>query len=117
VQRTTDVGTDRSLTNSPRHIAKVRLSVPGPTKRSFASVEWQYLSRRATRGGDSVAPQAIANVTVIQPLRRSLQLHFGARNLFNQPYADPASEEHLQNSIGQNGRTLRIGVQWTPWTR
>ena len=29
-------------------------------------------------------------------------------NALNQSYADPGSEEHLQNAIGQDGRTLRI---------
>jgi outer membrane receptor for ferrienterochelin and colicins len=117
VQRATDVATGLSLTNSPRHLGKLRVSVPGPTTRSFSSVEFQYLSRRATPGGGTVAPQAIASVNFSQPLGRSLEMFFGARNLFNQQYADPASEEHLQNSIEQNGRTLRVGLRWTPWTR
>ena len=117
VQRATDVGTGLSLTNSPRHMGKLRVSVPGPTTRSFASVDFQYLSRRATPSGETVAPQAIANVTLSQPLGRSLEMFLGARNLFNQRYADPASEEHLQSSIGQNGRTLRVGVRWTLWAR
>jgi outer membrane receptor protein involved in Fe transport len=95
-------------------MAKLRVSVPGPTKGSFASVEWQYLSRRTTHGGDTVAPEAIANVAISQAVGRSLEIFFGARNLFNQQYADPASEEHVQTSIGQNGRTLRVGVRWTP---
>jgi iron complex outermembrane receptor protein len=116
LQRATNVDTSLSLTNSPQHMAKLRLSVPGPTTRSFASVEWQFLGRRATPAGGNVAREAIANVTVSQPLRRSLDVFFGARNLLNQQYGDPASGEHLQDSIGQNGRTLRMGVRWTPGT-
>jgi outer membrane receptor protein involved in Fe transport len=116
LQRTTNVDTDLSLTNSPQHMAKLRMSVPGPTARSFASVEWQFLGRRATPAGGTVSPEAIANVTFSQPLRRSLALFFGAGNLLNQRYGDPASGEHLQDSIGQNGRTLRLGVRWTSGT-
>jgi outer membrane receptor protein involved in Fe transport len=117
LQRATDVGSGLPLTNSPRHMGKLRVSIPGPTARSFAAVDFQFLSRRATPGGETVAPQAIANVTLSQPLGRSLEMFFGARNLFNQQYADPASEEHVQRSIEQNGRTLRVGVRWTPWAR
>ena len=37
----------------------------------------------------------------------------GVRNLFNHQYADPVPDAHVQDSIGQNGRTLRVGVRWT----
>jgi iron complex outermembrane receptor protein len=117
VQRATDIGTDLSLTNSPRHIAKLRVSVPGPTKRSFASAELQYLSGRGTRLGETLPGRALANISFSQPMGRSLEMFLGTRNLFNQQYADPASDAYVQDSIGQNGRTLRVGVRWTPGAR
>ena len=37
------------------------------------------------------------------------------RNLFNARYADPASDEHVSDSIEQNGRTVRVGLRWAFW--
>ena len=117
VQRAAEGGTGPSATNSPQHMAKFRLSIPGPARQSSASVEWQYLGRRTTLGGGSVAPRATADVTFRQPVGRSFEISFGARNLFNQRYADPVSDAYMQHAILQNGRTLRVGVQWAPRTR
>ena len=114
--------TDDELPNSPRHMAKARVSLPGPTGRSFVSIEGQYLSSRATlarpaRSGDGlclgrVAAAATANVTLVQPLGRAWELSGGIRNLFDTKYADPVSDQHLQEAVEQNGRTARIGLTW-----
>ena len=103
------------LTNSPRHLAKLRLSVPGPRPRSFASFEWQYLSTRTTITGLTVDPASVANVTVNVPMGPSVTVTGNIRNLFNARYADPGSDEHLSDSIEQNGRTFRVGVRWMFW--
>jgi hypothetical protein len=39
---------------------------------------------------------------------KRLELGLGVYNLFNRTYADPGSEEHVQSSIPQDGRTLRV---------
>ena len=109
-------GGGAGLTNSPWHLAKMRLSVPGPRDRSFASFEWQYLSSRTTITGATVTPASLANVTANFPFGHALTGTFQIRNLFNARYADPGSDEHLSDSIEQNGRTLRVGVRWKLWT-
>jgi outer membrane receptor protein involved in Fe transport len=60
---------------------------------------------------------ATVNVTLRQPLGPSWELFGGVRNLFDAQYADPASSQHRQNTIAQNGRTARIGIRWTLWTK
>jgi len=117
IQSAVDQETLAGLPNSPRHIAKARISVPGPTDRSFVSVEAQYLSSRRTVAGSRVSASATVNVNVIQPLGRSWKLSGGVRNIFDDQYADPASSQHMQDTITQNGRTARIGLQWTPGTK
>jgi iron complex outermembrane receptor protein len=121
VQRAADHETGDELPNSPRHIAKGRVSLPGPFARSFVSIEAQYLSSRATfprpDSGDGlytgkVGAAATANVTLVQPLGRMWELTGGVRNLFDTKYSDPVSEQHLQESVEQNGRTARIGLTW-----
>jgi iron complex outermembrane receptor protein len=103
------------LTNSPRHLAKAQVSIPGPRQRSFASVEWQYLSARTTLAGTSVDAASLAHATVEWPLGRSVTLAGQIRNVFNARYSDPASDEHVVDAIEQNGRSARIGVRWQFW--
>jgi iron complex outermembrane receptor protein len=117
LQDATDASRDGlRLTNSPRHMAKLRLSVPGPRDRSFASFEWQYLSSRTTLTGMTVDPAAVANATLNVPIGHAVTVTGQIRNLFNARYADPGSDEHLPDSIEQNGRTARVGVRWAFWT-
>jgi hypothetical protein len=111
-----DQETHAELLNSPRHLAKARISLPGPARRSLVSVEGQYLSSRETLDGSKVSAAVTLNVTMIQPLGRSWELFGGAQNIFDAVYADPASSQHRQNAIVQNGRTARVGLRWRLWT-
>jgi iron complex outermembrane receptor protein len=104
------------LPNSPTHIAKARISLPGPTARSFVSVEGQYLSSRGTLAGAKVSAAATVDVTMVQPLGRSWELSGSVRNIFDARYSDPVSTQHRQDAISQNGRTARIGLLWRLWT-
>jgi iron complex outermembrane receptor protein len=117
VQRAIDQDTRAALVNSPRHMAKVRMSVPGPIARSFLSMEVLLLGTRETIAGDTLGATATANVHVIVPLRRAFELTGGIRNMFDKAYFDPASDAHLQDTIPQNGRTLRVGLRWKLWAK
>jgi outer membrane receptor for ferrienterochelin and colicins len=121
LQSAVDQQTHDELPNSPRHVAKGRISLPGPTARSYISIEGQYLSSRATLarpGTDGqmvsgrVSAAATANVTVVQPIGRAWELTGSIRNLFDTKYDDPVSDQHLQEAVQQNGRTARIGLTW-----
>jgi outer membrane receptor for ferrienterochelin and colicins len=121
IQRTADRETRDELPNSPRHMAKARVSLPGPVGRSFISLEGQYLSRRQTLARPSAAgllaagsvdAAATLNVTLVQPLGRAWELSGGIRNVFDTKYDDPVSDQHAQEAIEQNGRTARIGLTW-----
>jgi len=111
LQRAEDATAAR-LTNSPGQMAKLRLSAPVPIHRSIASAEIQYMSSRRTVAGASVPGATIANVTFSSRITSSVELIGTVRNLFNQSYADPASDEHRPDVIQQNGRTARIGIRW-----
>jgi outer membrane receptor protein involved in Fe transport len=93
-------------------MAKLRISAPGPVKRSVASFEVRYMSSRRTVAGASAPAAMIANVTFSSRITNSLELVGTIRNLFDQSYADPESDEHLPDIIQQNGRTARIGIRW-----
>jgi outer membrane receptor protein involved in Fe transport len=117
LQRAIDQETGVELPNSPRHLVKTRLTVPFPTRGSFVSFEGLFMSSRATLGGARVPAAATVNATASQPLGRSWELVASVRNLFDVEYADPASSDHRQDSIVQNGRTARIGLRLTLWQR
>ncbi len=103
LQEAVDQETGSELPNSPRHMTKARFSVPGPSDRSFVAVEALYLSSRKPVSGARVPGAATLNITLTQPLGQSWELFGGFRNLFNVDYSDPASAQHLQTAIPQNG--------------
>ena len=117
VQHAEDVETGATLVNSPEQMTKLRLSVPGPTKRSFLSVEVLSMSSRSTLLGDTLKPATTANVTLLLPAGNAFELVANLKNLFNVQYADPVSNLNAQDSIIQNGRTLRVGVTWKLWKK
>jgi iron complex outermembrane receptor protein len=117
LQRTEDQDTQAELPNSPRHMAKGRITVPGPWRDFSIGLEALFMSGRQTLLGSRLAPAGTINVTATQPLGRSWELVASARNLFDATYADPASSSHRQDAITQNGRTARIGLTWKFWTR
>jgi hypothetical protein len=72
----------------------------------------QAMSRRLLIGGGSAAARAVAHVNYVQPVGPDVTVVATVRNVFGTVYADPASEEHTQLTIPQEGRAFRIGVQW-----
>lgn len=117
LQRAIDQQTHTPLPNSPKHMAKLRVSVPGPMDGSSLALEVLFLGSRDTLAGHSLQPFTTTNVTVTHPLTRSFDLIGTFRNLFDAQYADPASDQHLQDSIPQNGRTFRMGLRWKPFSK
>jgi outer membrane receptor protein involved in Fe transport len=61
---------------------------------------------------------AVANVTLsTRPFRNGLSFSANVYNLFDSEYGYPGGDEHLQNIIYQDGRTLRIGLKYGWRTR
>jgi iron complex outermembrane receptor protein len=115
LQRAVNQETRTDLANSPRHMVKGRLSVPLPNNLTTVSVEGLFMSSRDTLAHSTVDPVATFDVTAHHKIGRSWELFAGVRNLFDAQYADPASSQHLQDSIPQNGRTARIGLKLNLW--
>jgi iron complex outermembrane receptor protein len=107
---------DQRLTNSPRHLATVRVGVPGPA-RSSAGFAIQYIGGRDTLSGGSVGSAILANLNVNHRVSPKLEVFGLVANLFDLRYFDPASDEHAFDAIEQNGRTARLGLRWSPWAR
>jgi len=107
-QRAKDVGSGALLVNSPRHLAKFNLSAPVPRTGWRSGAEASYVGRRGTLQGET-GGYWLANLTLSAiRLAPGLELSASLYNLFDRRYADPGSEEHVQDAIVQNGRTFRL---------
>ena len=101
------------LTNSPAHVAQLNVIAPLMKRGLFAGVEMRHMSERRTIAGDHVGAVFVPNVTIFgQNPSKGLELSASVFNIFNNQYADPGSEEHRQDSIVQNGRTVRVKLTY-----
>ncbi len=111
LQEARPTAADASLTNSPRHQTKARMESPLGA-RAFAAAEWQFIGERSTLAGTTVGAASVVHLTAGWTAARTLTVTGSIRNLFDQRYADPGSDEHLPDSIPQTGRTAWIGLRW-----
>jgi outer membrane receptor protein involved in Fe transport len=109
-QRTREAGQSADLGNSPRHLAKLQLEAP--LGRAWAGLDVQAVSARTTLRGNRVGGFATANFTLTMPVFRRLGLSASLYNAFDARYANPGSEEHLQDALAQDGRQLRVKLTW-----
>ncbi|AMV71419.1 hypothetical protein DBW_1039 [Desulfuromonas sp. DDH964] len=78
------------------------------TEYLFLAVEERYTSSRRTVSGRECGGFAITNLTLSgRKLLPGLELTLSLFNLFDKRYSDPVSAAHLQDSIVQDGRTIR----------
>lgn len=107
VAQRADDSRGRRLDNSPRVLGSFALATPLYLEHAQLALDARYIARRTT-GKPQDAPGAfVANVTLhLRELLPGVSLSLAARNLFDQRYFDPASEEHVQARIEQNGLTL-----------
>lgn len=112
-QQTEDQSTGAVLTDSPRHLAKLNLTVPILRDKLFAGLEWQYTSRRVTLQGTDAPGFGVVNFTLFsQKLAPGLELSASVYNLLDRQYADPATPLHLQDVLPQDGRTFRVKLTY-----
>jgi iron complex outermembrane receptor protein len=102
------------LDNSPRHLANLNWSQPILGKRWRSGLELQYIgSRRTDQAGVSAGSSLVTNLTLTSnKLAKDLEVAAGVYNLFDQDYADPASDEHSQAVLRQDGRTWRLKLTY-----
>lgn len=109
LQRSRDHHTGVILTNSPRHMAKLRLSAPVPGTRLSAGLDTYVMSSRRTLANDRVKGHGLTNLTLTAPgMLGRVAVSASVYNLLDTHYGDPGSEEHTQDIIEQDGRTFRV---------
>jgi outer membrane receptor for ferrienterochelin and colicins len=115
LQDSRNVVTGDVLTNSPKHLPKVNLSVPLVQNKLFASVDAQYVSERRAIAQTELGRFLVMNLTFsTRKITDKFDLSGGFYNLFDKRYADSGGLEHVQTSIPQDGRSFQIKLTYRP---
>jgi len=102
------------LSNVPKHLAGLKLSVPLLGKKLFASTDVNFVSRRGTLAGNSVPAYFLPNFTLFsQNLKQHWKVSGSFYNAFNSMYGDPGAPEHRQDILWQDGRTFRLKASYS----
>ena len=107
--RVRDPRTAAAVSNSPAHVSKFGLQIPVP--HLFLSLEGQYVGERLTLTGETLGGFFTPNITLTSADDRRIGVSLGVYNAFDHAYADPGAEEHLQQAIRQDGRTVLARVR------
>jgi outer membrane receptor for ferrienterochelin and colicin len=101
------------VVNSPKVLGKLNFSSPLPLDGLRLGYELRYDSSRMTLDGVSLGGYALSNVYLsTESLAKGLELSLGVGNLFDKRYAQPASASHWQDSLEQDGRSVRADVHY-----
>jgi outer membrane receptor for ferrienterochelin and colicins len=112
-QEVEDRDTGRTLTNSPKHLAKANMYVPIFKEKLATGIELQYTGPRKTYEGNDAGGALVANLTLLSRNPwKDITISGSVYNLFDKKYSDPVSAEHQQSAIEQNGRNFRIKVTY-----
>lgn len=105
---------DASALNSPAHLAKVNFAVPIGRSPWRAAIEAQFVGARSTLRA-STGGFLLANVNFFSTrLTPHIDAALGIYNVLDRRYADPAISGQTQDSIVQDGRSLRMTVSYVP---
>lgn len=102
------------LVNSPKHMAKLNVIIPLLAENLLSGgLEVQYLSERLTLDGERTDRSLVTNLTLLsRDLFAGLTLSVTVYNLFDDTFAYPVSDAHVQDSIAQQGRTFRLKIDF-----
>ena len=113
LQRVTDDRTDRSLSNAPTHLAKLNLVMPVYRDLVHGAIEVQYTGQRRTLSGGTLDDFVVVNLTLFSHnLVKGVSVSASVYNLLDTRYRDPGGQEHVQDGIEQDGRSVRLKLTY-----
>jgi iron complex outermembrane receptor protein len=99
--------------NSPEVLAKLNLSAPLPWAGLHAGYEIRYDSRRLSVDGTRLGGYAVSNLHLrTEALAPGLGLALSLANVFEKRHAHPGADSNWQNAIDQDGRTVRVQLDY-----
>lgn len=113
VQKTENKQISEVLPNSAKQLAKFNVIAPLVKDKIFMAIEEQYTSKRKNISGTYTDSFYITNLTFFsKDVLKTLNVSASIYNLFDRTYSDPASEEHIQEAIEQDGRAYRLKITY-----
>jgi outer membrane receptor for ferrienterochelin and colicins len=113
LQRVTDDRTDKSLSNAPTHLAKLNVIVPVYRDLLYGAIEAQYTGQRRTLAGNTLDDFVVVNLTLFSHnLVKGVSVSASVYNLLDTHYRDPGGQEHVQDGIEQDGRSVRLKLTY-----
>jgi len=110
-QEAIDNSTQMPVTNAPKYLVQASLSVPLIKQKVFASMDLQYVSKRATVAGEYSGAYVVPNFTLFaRDISKRWDISASLFNAFNRKYADPSGNGLVEDTIVQDGRSFRIKV-------
>jgi len=99
------------LTNSPRQLVKGQFSASFRENRIVPALNFRYSGPRKTLLGNQAGGYAVTDFTLSgRRLLPGLEVSASVYNLFDKAYADPGGQEHVQDTLPQDGRSFRVKV-------
>ena len=101
--------TGARLVNSPQHLAKFDGTTPllGDTLRGGLAL--RYVGSRLTRSNAKAAAYTTADLTLSsERLIPGGDVSLNIYNVFDRTYSDPVSNAHVQDTVRQDGRGIRL---------
>jgi outer membrane receptor protein involved in Fe transport len=113
LQTSRNLVTGSVLTNSPKQLGKMNVSIPIVQQKLFASLDGQYTSRRRTIAQTDLGGYFIMNLALFsRNLTDKFDISAGLYNAFDKRYAESGGVEHAQISIPQDGRSFRVKLTY-----
>jgi outer membrane receptor for ferrienterochelin and colicins len=112
-QQVRDPNSNSALPNSPRHLAKFNFSAPLMKEKVFAGMDVFFMGERKTLAGRFTGSNSLVNLVLTsQKLFKGFDVSAGVYNVLGTRYADPASVEHRQDVLWQDGRSVRVRISY-----
>jgi outer membrane receptor for ferrienterochelin and colicins len=113
-QRATNSISGDELTSSPQNLAKLNVIVPFARESFFAALEAQYHGRVTTLAGQRVDDFVVTNLSLTaRQIVKGWEATLSAYNLFDTRYSYPGGEDHLQDVLPQEGRSVRLKLTYS----
>lgn len=111
LQDATDSVTGNRLDNSPRHLAKLYLSVPLAPKRLYLTPSLRYLGSRETLAGNRVDSYWLADLNLLATdYPKGWDFSVGVYNLAGTRHYHLGGTEHMQDMLEMDGTSFRVKV-------
>ncbi|MDX8394212.1 MAG: TonB-dependent receptor [Mariprofundales bacterium] len=108
-----DRQTNIILANSPKHLAKMNISIPLSSDSYILALETQYAAESLAVRRTPVAARIVSNITISgKNIMDAVDLSLSVHNLTNNDYTHPVSSEFKQNTIAQDGRSYILKLVW-----